>query len=272
MTTARRMVRLAAAALVLAAVMIGPGLSASAQTDEVSFTAAIDGRDVADAGSNDPIPLDPEAVTDLDLEITNGTGDDLVVRRVRLFGAAMGMTLVAYDVTVDLPVPAGESASIQLPLEFIDLERQATGLLPGGLTLYDEGRNALATERFVIDVRGSWTSVLGLFGIFVAVATVLGIVGIVLGVSRRTLGPNRLRRALRFGFVGLGVGLTLVISLAVFRVVAPTGAVWVPLLLLPTVVGTVLGYLSPGPLAIDEPDELDDELAAEAVDARAPTA
>jgi hypothetical protein len=253
-----------AGALALAVVVVTAlvGAAPAGAEDDVGFTARIDGREVADAGSNDAVEIDPAAVTDVELTITNDGADDVVVRRVRLFGEAVGLTLVAYDVTLDLPVPAGATETIDVPVEFIDLERQATGLLPGGLALYDEDREQLAVERFVIDVQGDLTSVLGLFGIFVGVATALGIVGIVLGVSRRTLGPNRLRRALRFGFVGLGVGLTGVISLAVFRIVAPSGAVWVPMLLVPTLVGAVLGYVSPGPLAIEEPDEVDDALAA----------
>ncbi len=255
----RRVASLAAIAAVL--VLVVPAASpagAQEEAPDVEFTARIDGRDVTDAGSNDAVPLDPTGITTIDLAITNNGSDPVTVRRVRLFGEAFGLTLVAYDVTIELPVGAGASETVEVPVEFIDLDRQATGLLPGGLTLYDPERRPLATERFVIDVQGSWTSVLGLFGIFVAVATALGIAGIVLGVSRRTLGPNRVRRAVRFGFVGLGVGLTFVISLAVFRIVAPTGAVWILLLLVPAVAGALLGYLSPGPLAIEESDDIDD--------------
>ena len=49
---------------------------------------------------------------------------------------------------------------------------------------------------------------------------------------------------------GLGVGLTFTIALAAFRVVASEGAVWGPFILVPVVLGFILGFISPGVLAI----------------------
>ena len=237
--------------------LVAPPVSAQSEDGALTFTATVDDRAVAGAGSSDPVRLDPRGETELALEITNPTDQDVVVRRVRLFGEMMSLTLVAYDVTVDLPVDAGATESLQIPVEFVDLDRQATGLLRGGLSLFGEDRELLAREAFVIDVRGSVTSVVGLFGIFVAVATGLAIVGIALAVSRRTLGPNRLQRGARFAFVGLGIGLTVVISLAAFRIVALSGMVWIPMLVVPAAIGFALGYVSPGALAIEEEDEVD---------------
>lgn len=243
---------------------------AGAAEDDITIAATLAGREVEGAGSNDPVRLDPREIVDVELEVTNTTGADLVIRRARLYGEAFGLTFVAYDAVIDVPLAAGESKVIEIPVEFIDLERQATGLLPGGFALYDADREVIGRQSFVIDVRGSATSALGVFGIFVTVATAVGIVGIVIGVQRRTLGPNRLRRAVRFAFVGLGVGLTLVVGLAVFRIVAPTGAVWIPLTLIPTAVAAVLGFVSPGPLAagIDDDDDWDDD---EDIDTDEPT-
>ena len=171
---------------------------------------------------------------------------------------------MAYDAIVTVPIKAGATRTIEIPVEFVDLEKQATGLLPGGFALYDADREILGEQTFIIDVRGSATSALGIFGIFITGATIVGIVGILLAVKRGSLGPNRVRRMVRFAFVGLGVGLTLVVALAVFRVVAPTAAVWIPLTIIPTLLGGALGFFSPGPLKIDEtsdpddPDTLDD--------------
>ncbi|MEZ5238909.1 MAG: hypothetical protein R2716_08140 [Microthrixaceae bacterium] len=215
---------------------------AGAQDDDpLQVSATVNGRDVEGAGSNDPVELQPLEVTDAEIEVTNNTGSDITVKRARLFGKAFGLTFVAYDAVVEVPVPAESSAIIEIPIEFVDLERQATGLLPGGFALYDSNREVVGQQDFVIDVRGSATSALGLFGIFITVATIIGLVGIYLGVKRRTLEPKRWRRAVRFAFVGLGMGLTAVVALAVFRVVAPTPIVWIPLTILPTVGGASSG-------------------------------
>lgn len=169
--------------------------------------------------------------------------------------------MVAYDITTDLEVAAGGTEQLDLPVEFIGLEEQANGLLPGGLVFFDEERDELASEGFVIDVKGDATSVMGLFAIFVAVATGIGLVLLGTRIARRTLIGNRFRRGVQFAAVGLGVGATVVLWLAVLRVVAPTPAVWVPLLLIPAAAGGALGYLSPGPLDF-EPDEIDEVVGA----------
>ena len=228
------------------------------QEDSLQVSASVNGREVEGAGSNDPVRLEPLEVTEAEIEVSNTTGSDVVVKRARLFGKAFGLTFVAYDAVVEVPVGAGETAIIDIPIEFVDLERQATGLLPGGFALYDANREVVGQQDFVIDVRGSATSALGLFGIFITIATIIGIVGIYLGIKRRTLEPKRPKRAVRFAFVGLGIGLTAVVALAVFRVVAPTPIVWIPLTILPTLGGALLGFISPGPLKIDEDSDGDD--------------
>lgn len=247
-----------AAATVAACFVSSP---AGAQDDgPVTISAQVNGRDVEGAGSNDPVELRPLEVTQAELTVTNTTDEDLTVKRARLFGKAFGLTFVAYDAVVNVPLAAGATAVIEIPVEFVDLERQATGLLPGGFALYDQDRQLLGSQEFVIDVRGSATSALGLFGIFITVATIIGLVGIYLGVKRRTLEPRRGRRAVRFAFVGLGMGLSAVVALAVFRVLAPTPVVWIPLTIVPTLLGALIGFISPGPLRLDEDDGEPDDI------------
>jgi len=258
--------RWATFALVFVAIGAIPS-PAHAADQPVAVVATVDGRAVEGAGSNDPVKLWPMETTEVVLTVTNTSDRDLTIRRARLFGEAFDLTFIAYDAVIDVDLPAGATKEIEIPVEFIDLEKQATGLLPGGFSVYDDNREVVGEQRFVIDVRGSATSALGLFGIFTMVATAAGIVGIVVAVHRRTLGPNRVRRAVRFAFVGLGVGLTLVVGLAVFRVVAPSGTVWIPLTLLPTVAGAALGLVSPGALAIDDEDE-DDDIEPEVLEAQ----
>lgn len=251
---------------VLLAVGLGSAAAGAADgSNRITVEGVVEDRPVDGADSNDPVLLHPDRRTIVELTVTNDTNRDVVVSRARLFGRAFGITFVAYDALVDAPVGAGESTVIRVPVEFIDLERQATGLLPGGFAVYDADRELLAEQEFVIDVRGSVTSALGLLGFFVLVTTALGLFGTVLAVQRGTLGANRVRRAVRFGAVGLGVGIAGVLALAVFRVLAPTDAVWLPVTVVPAVIGAVLGYLSPGPLRPDD-EPFDDELGVDSYD------
>ncbi len=263
-----RVLRSTCSALIVAAVLCLATTAVSAQdvdpsggadTGKVTIEGSVDGRSVAGAGSNDPVTIHPFRRTEVELTVNNGTDATVGISRARLFGRAFGVTFVAYDALVDASVPAHGSTVIEVPVEFVDLDRQATGLLPGGLAVYGEEREPLAEEQFVIDVRGSATSTLGLVGIFVVIATLIGVVGIVVAMQKGTLGPSRIRRSLRFGAVGLGAGIAAVVALAVFRVLAPTGMVWIPLALIPTVVGALLGYVSPGPLRLDDEDVWSDE-------------
>lgn len=247
---------------VVAMVMTVLGVQPAGAEEVLEFTATVDGRDVSGAGSSDPIVIDPSTIQQFDLTVTNPSGSPVTVRRVRLAGDIGGITIVAYDITADLEVASGETERLQLPVEFIGLEDQANGLLPGGLVLFDEERNEVASNSFVIDVKGDSNSVMGLFALFVALATAIGLAVLGLRVSRRTLIGNRVRRAVQFAAVGLGVGATLVLWLAVLRIVAPTATVWVPLLAIPAGALAVLGYLSPGRLDF-EPDEIDLALDAD---------
>lgn len=262
-----RVRRSVCATLIMTAIVFLTSAAVSAQVGDssggtdnggITIEGSVDGRPVAGAGSNDPIAIHPYRPTEVEITVTNRTDASVTVHRARLFGRAFGVTFVAYDALVDANVPAHGSTVIEVPVEFVDLDRQATGLLPGGLAVYGDERVPLAEEQFVIDVRGSATSTLGLVGIFVVIATLIGIIGIVVAIQKGTLGPSRVRRALRFGAVGLGAGIAAVVALAVFRVLAPTGTVWIPLTSIPMVVAALLGYMSPGPLRLDDEDVLSD--------------
>ncbi len=233
--------------------------SSADQPTTVTIEGVVDARPVQGAGSNNAVEIFPQRVVAVELAVTNETDENISVRRARLFGRAFGVTFVAYDALLTASIPPGESRTLEIPVEFIDLERQATGLLPGGFALYGDDRQLLGEEEFVLDVRGSVTSALGLFGLVVTAATVVGLIGIVIAVKRGTLGASRARRAWRFALVGLGAGLSAVVGLAVFRVLAPSGTVWVPVTLVPMLFGAILGFLSPGPLALDDEADHDDE-------------
>ena len=80
----RRILWMLAFGVVLA--LVAPAPAGAQEEPDVEFTAQIDGRDIADAGSNDAVPLDPTGITTMDLDITNNGAEPVTVRRVRLFG------------------------------------------------------------------------------------------------------------------------------------------------------------------------------------------
>jgi hypothetical protein len=248
-----------AAALVLALGLISisaPGVASAGSTGDVQVEATVNGRPVEGATSNDPVRLVPDEPTTIGLTVTNDGDDELRVERVRLAGTSLGLTLIAYDIPVPLVVPRGEDRDIDIPLVLFDLERQATGLVPGTVSIYDDSGDVVADQKFTLDVRGSVTSVVGLFGMIILIATVLSLLTISRHIATRTLPANRLKRGIRFGLTGVGIGLTFVISLSVLRVVAPEGAIWGPFAVIPGIAGFLLGFISPGVLSIEQ-DEID---------------
>jgi len=246
---------------VVAALCVVAVPATAAAEDPIEIEALLDGRNVTGAGSSDPVVIDPATAQQMDLTLTNVSSEPVSVRRVRLEGAIAGLTVVAYDITTGLLIDGGATEELEIPVEFIGLEDQADGLLPGGLVLFDDDRDEVGHKDFVIDVKGDTTSVMGLFTIFVAIATAAGLALLAVRISRRTLIGNRFRRGVQFAAVGLGIGTTLLMGLAVLRFVAPSASVWVPLLLIPTAAMGVLGYLSPGRLDF-ELDEIDQALEA----------
>jgi hypothetical protein len=235
------------AALGPAAAGGGPGV--------FSFTASLDGQRLDLSSSSDPVLIVPGRESTLTLELRNDTDSPVVVRQVQLRGQAFAVTLVSYDVLIQARVPARSDVTVDVPVDFGDLEEQVVGLLPASITLEDPNGNGLATQDFTMDVRGNALSLMGLFTLVVAIATGASIVAIWIAVLRRRLPRSRWRRAVRIGVTGAGVGVLLTLLLAELRLVAPSGRVWIPIVLVPTLAACALGYLSPGPLAIEEEEE-----------------
>lgn len=256
-----RVVLTATVAALLAAVILATTASTAAASvrSPVGFTAELDGQRLDLSSTGDPIILDPDKTSTLSLDLFNASAADVVVRQVQIRGKAFGITLIAYDVTINAPVPAGDHVQVDVPVDFVDLGQQADGLLPATIRLLSTSRSVLGAQDFTVDVRGSPDSLMAIFTMVVAIATGISVASIWIAIGRRRLPPNRFRRGVRLGITGLGVGVTLTLFLAELLLVTPKGSVWVPLLAVPTVILFVLGYLSPGPLAVDEEeDELED--------------
>lgn len=252
--------RLPLAVLALVVGVLGAPSPAAARGSDgtFSFTASLDDQRLDLSSSSDPVLIRPGQESTLTLELRNRTDSPVIVRQVQLRGRAFEVTLVTYDVLIQARVDARDTEEVDIPMDFGDLDDQVTGLFPASMTLVDPDRNDLARQGFTLDVRGRAFSLMGLVTMVVAVATGLSILAIWLAVLRRRLPPSRWRRALRIGVTGAGAGVVLTLLLAQLRLVAPSGAVWIPIVLVPTLAACALGYLSPGPLAIEEEHDVED--------------
>ena len=228
------------------------GATAANQLPQVSFAAAIDGQPLGLSSSGDPIVFDPDEVAILSLAMRNNTDQPLTVRQVQLRGNAFGINLLAYDVTINAKIDPGQRTRVEVPVEFVELGKQATGLLPASIQLIDPDRAVLGSRNFTIDVRGSATSLMAVFTLVVVIATGVSIAVIWIGVGRRSLPRNRWRRGFRFALVGAGTGVAMTLLLSVLLLVTPDGSVWIPLLVVPAAAAFVLGWFSPGPLGDEE--------------------
>lgn len=245
------------AALLLGMVWVPP----AGADDVLELEAVIDGRSVEGVDSSDPIVLDPNEDIIVELTVQNPTGSDIVVERVRLEGQAMGLTFLVYDTGTSFRIGAGGSRTLELPLDFFDLEDAATGFLSSSLRLYDADRRQLASNDFVVDVKGKSTSTLGLFALFALVFTLIAIGVLVFAIVRGRLASNRALRGMQFVLVGIGTGLCLALGLAVLRIVAVPATASVLLIGVPTFGAFLLGYVLPGRDGQDEADDdLDDDL------------
>src|SRR5437870_4003645 len=145
---------LATLALILALNPASAGAGSS-----VTINARIDDRAMSSATETRPILLSPRRPATLSVDLTNHGPDPVNVRVVRLEGRVVGLTFFAYDTAVGLNVPPGARGSRRFVIDLGGLAGQATGLIPGAVTLLDAERDVVAEQRGVIDVRGSLRSV-----------------------------------------------------------------------------------------------------------------
>lgn len=235
-----------ACAAAIAGLLVAVGGPASAR-DGIAVRAMVDNHDLARSSPNRPIPLQDERPAVMNIEVTNGSGTDILVRSVRLQGRVIGLTMFSYEARVDLRVAPSATEEVTYELELVDLSRQAVGLIPARVELLDASRDVLATQRFESDVDGSARSVYGLFGMIVAAITVVLFVSALVRLANHRLPANRWKRGTRFGVVGLGAGLTITFTLSAFGILFPSAGLWVTLLLLGGVGMFGFGYLTPNP-------------------------
>lgn len=248
--------------LLMAAVIATLGLlsvpsDAVAASGNVSISSTINGHKVSSSGH---VRLSPSSASNLSLTVTNNTAGSITIGTVRIEGRVMGLVFYAYDTSVLITVAPHSSTTRDIVIDLSGLSGQATGLIPSEVQILDQHRNEIASQSTVVDVRGSIWSVYGLFGLIVLILTIIWSINVAVALARGRLHPNRWRRAMRFLVPGLGLGLVFVFTLSATRVVAPTPALWIPVVLGCAALLMAIGYLTPTPgSAEDDEDEDDDD-------------
>lgn len=257
------MKRLVVTALVIVAISAAVRPVEAQEASALEFDATLDGIPLDDIDANDPLELRPGEELPIEIDISNGTDEELFVRGVRLDSKVLGLTFFTFTTRIDARIDAGNTVTRSFLVDLGDLGDQAVGLLPASLTLIDEERAALADGSFPVDVRGSLTSVYGLFGIIVALITALLLGAALVRLAGHRLPANRWSRAARFGIPGFGVGMTLTFTLSALRLLTPSAPTWLAAVVVCGAIGLVVGYLSPDPRDEGDDDQLIRELLSE---------
>jgi hypothetical protein len=224
--------------------------------DNVTFVVKIDGEDVSKSSGSNPVAIDGQVP--LEVTIVNKSTKPVTVNAVRLIGRSIGATVFSSEIAIGAQLDPGESQTRTIQLDLRGITDQANGLFEGQVQLLDPNRNVIASEDAVWDVKGSMTSLFGLFAIMLLVVTIILTAFSFRDLATGRLSKNRWWRGVRFAFVGLSIGATILVWMSVLRLVAPRAVIAYPLLLVLGIAGFVLGSLSPDPTRGVE-DEDDDE-------------
>jgi len=247
-------------------VSMGPGASvAGAAVNGVSVNAVVNGQPADSSSDARPAQLFPNTHAQVHIRVANHTGSTVRISAVRFQGQVLNLPLFSYDTAVDLVIAAGQTRSLTFPVALNGVGSQATGLVATTVTLLGPNGGAIASQSLVANVHGTIRSIYGLFGLVVLFLTLSSLALALLSLARHTLSQNRWARGVRFLIPGFGVGLVLTFTLSVFRVFTPAPGRWLPLLIVPSVIGLALGFLTPAPNEEEFDDYDDDVLLAQIV-------
>jgi hypothetical protein len=235
-------------ATLAAAAAVATGAAAAADTrGDVTWHARIDGRDIATATSDSPVPLHAGRDAAVTLTVENHGTEPVEVRAVRLDGRVLGMSFFTFSSRIDLVVAPGATQVRGIDVDLGDLGDQATGLIPGAVSLVGQDRTVFSQKPVATDVRGSLLSPYGAFGLIVGAVTLVLVLSLAWEIARLRLPANRWRRAVRFLAPGLGLGFSATFTLSATRVLNPSASAWVPLVVGCGLTAFVVGYLTPAP-------------------------
>jgi hypothetical protein len=209
-------------------------------TPGVHVTARLNGQTMSGATTKHPVRVEPQSPASLSVDVTNDSARSVTVHTLRLQGKLLGVTFYELEATSDLVVPPGSTRNKVYNLDLHSLSGQATGLIPSTVDVLDDHQAVVASQTTLVDIRGSWRSLSGEFGIGVAVMTLMMVFRLILVAARRRH-PSRLNRALAVPQLGLGLGLTTLFFLSTTRSGYP-GTPWVP-----TVIGCVIATVAVTP-------------------------
>lgn len=232
--------------LVMSALLWVPEAAAASQ-GALRVDVAVNGQPALTSSDARPAQLYPNRPAEVHLTVTNGGSTTVDVATVRFQGQVLDLPLFSFNSDVNLVVAPGSSGSLTFPVSMTGVGGQATGLVVSNVTLLSTSGGTIATQAIVTNVHGSLKSIYGLFGLAVLVLTVSSLLFALIALARHTLPQNRWMRAIRFLIPGFGIGLVLTFTLSAFGIFTPGPGHWLSLMVVTTVGGFAVGYLTPAP-------------------------
>ncbi len=254
------------AALGVLVVLVTVGLrppDAGAATSGVTFSATVNGQPASTSSDAHPAELYPARFAQVRITVTNNSRSMVRISSVRLEGQVVALPLFSYNSAVQLAVGPGRTDSLTFPISLSGVGSQATGLVVATITLLGPNGAEIASQALVTNVHGSLHSLYGLFGLAVLILTASSLAIALLAMARHTLPQNRWLRGTRFLIPGFGIGLILTFTLSALDVFTAGPGHWLPLLIVCSVAGFAVGYLTPAPNEEDVDDYDDDVLLAQ---------
>lgn len=228
----------------------------------VVTSATVGGQDVASTNWGAPLRLVPGEFVDVELRVANNGDQPVHIRRTDLSGRVLGLVFFSYLIPLDTWVAPKTTETVRYRLELIGLDGQAIGLMRGDVAVVGDNGDRIAWTPMISDVRGSFLSVYGLFGLALLVLTVLASVDAALAIKRHRLSGNRWLRGIRLLTPGVGVGLVLLFTATVLRLWVPRTPVWLVIATGTAAAFFAIGYFTPTPDNqhggdVDDADEAD---------------
>ncbi|MEM7338211.1 MAG: hypothetical protein AAF467_06165 [Actinomycetota bacterium] len=226
------------------AVLVLAGCGTSETSGSVSFSAAWDDVDVAEASSSSPVELSPRQVHNLALTMTNESNQAVTIGHVRLQGSLLGLGFLDYDSTIRSVIEAGSTETVTVPIDAFAVDQQARGYLQGQITLYGPSREVLGAIDVPLDGRGSVTAYTMIFALLLTLLAVASVTWNAAARSRAIDPPDELTLAFHFAHSGVLVGGAVAALASTLRVWPVSGVFAAVLAAGAGALAFVVGYLT----------------------------